>query len=147
MKELVEEYYTEPEKITVSSAQSEAKERKVDDNVDEYGREESATNDKDETESLDTSDEDTQNYHSSDIDNDIVVEGWYNMPCAYLCLLELQRFSWKLMFEAPLTPSPHSKTTKKKIDPQFTTSPPPIPLLGWKLIASGIWRDEGIICP
>ena len=74
MKELVEEYYTEPEKITVSSAQSEAKERKVDDNVDEYGREESATNDKDETESLDTSDEDTQNYHSSDIDNDIVVE-------------------------------------------------------------------------
>ena len=31
MKELVEEYYTEPEKITVSSAQSEAKERKVDD--------------------------------------------------------------------------------------------------------------------
>ena len=70
----MEEYYTEPEKITVSSAQSEAKERKVDDNVDEYGREESATNVKDGTESLDTNDEETQNYHSSDIDN-IVVEG------------------------------------------------------------------------
>lgn len=42
--------------------------------MDEYGQEESATNDKDGTESLDTSDEETQNYHSSDIDNDIVVE-------------------------------------------------------------------------
>ena len=114
--------------------------------MDEYGREESATNVKGGTESLDTNDEETQNYHSSDIDN-IVVEGWYNMPCAYLCLLELQRFSWKLMFEAPLTPSPHSKKKKKKKDRPPIYHLPPIPLLGWKLIASGIWRDEGIICP
>ena len=42
--------------------------------MDEYGREDSVTNDKDGTESQDTSDEETQNYHSRDNDNDIVVE-------------------------------------------------------------------------
>ena len=41
--------------------------------MDEYGREDSVISDKDGTESQDTSDEETQNYHSSDNDN-IVVE-------------------------------------------------------------------------
>ena len=110
-------------------------------NVDEYGQEESATNDKDGTESLDTSDEETQNYHSSDIDNDIVVEDWYNMPCAYLCLQELQRFSWKLMFEAPLTPSPHSKKKKKKKRLTPNLPPPPHPPPGVKINSQ--WNLKG----
>ena len=37
MKEFVDEYYVELEKITVSSAQFEATERMVNDDLDEYG--------------------------------------------------------------------------------------------------------------
>ena len=40
MKEFVDEYYIEVEKMTVSSAQFEAKEEMADDDLDEYGPEE-----------------------------------------------------------------------------------------------------------
>ena len=40
MKEFVDEYFIELEKMTASSAQFEAKERMADDDLDEYGPEE-----------------------------------------------------------------------------------------------------------
>ena len=43
MKEFVEQYYIEPEKMIVSSAQSEAEERMADDDLDGYGPEEENT--------------------------------------------------------------------------------------------------------
>ena len=43
MKEFVDECYIEPEKMTVSSAQFEVKERMAEDDLDEYGPEKENT--------------------------------------------------------------------------------------------------------